>query len=79
MRKPKDPAQVKLFKDRLLNKKLELRTISRLAKIDVRTVEGLARGKKTPNGRSMKRILAGQETYLLIEQIKANAVKDIEP
>jgi hypothetical protein len=77
MRKPKDPAQVKLFKDRLLNKKLELRTISRLAKIDVRTVEGLARDKKTPNGRSMKRILAGQESYLLIQDTIKNALKDL--
>jgi hypothetical protein len=79
MRKPKDPAAVKLFKDRLLNKKLELRTISRLAKIDVRTVEGLARDKKTPNGRSMKRILAGQEVYLLLQATYDNAVNDIEP
>jgi hypothetical protein len=79
MRKPKDPAAVKLFKDRLTGKKLELRTISRLAKIDVRTVEGLARDKKTPNGRSMKRMLAGQEVYLLLQATYDNAINDIEP
>lgn len=79
MRKPKDPAAVKLFKDRLTGKKLELRTISRLAKIDVRTVEGIAKGKKTPNGMSMKRMLAGQEVYLLLQATYDNAINDIEP
>ncbi len=79
MRKPKDPAAVKLFKDRLLHKKRELRTISELAEIDVRTVEGLARGKKMPNPLSLKKMLAAQERYLKIEEIIKNAITDIEP
>jgi hypothetical protein len=78
IRKPKNPAIIEQFKDKLTGKRGEIAWIARRAKVDPRTVEFMKRGKRTPIGMNLKRILMAQEIYLQIQEIERNAVNDFD-
>jgi hypothetical protein len=78
MRKPKNPAIIEQFKEKLTGKRGEIAWIAKVAEVDPRTVEFMKRGKRTPIDINLNRILIAQETYLRIQEIERNAVNDFD-